>query len=131
MINYTRYAPKRFAKAALCSALTLAFVAGCSSTAQPIAEMAAAKTAMLAAEGENTQLHAPVAMDRARQKMRRAEVAMAQEDYATARRLAEEAQADAELAQAISSTSGVQTAVKELEDSIEMLREEITRARSR
>lgn len=116
---------------ALFAAVTFSFIAGCSSTGKPIAEMSAAKTTLQAAEGVDTQSHAPVAMDRAREKMRRAERAMTSQNYAEAKRLAEEAQADAELAQAVSATSGVQNAVKELEDSIAVLREEIARARNR
>ncbi|MCU7917726.1 MAG: DUF4398 domain-containing protein [Candidatus Thiodiazotropha sp. (ex Dulcina madagascariensis)] len=104
---------------------------GCSSTPEPIAEMAAAKTSLTAAEGEETTHYAPVAMDRAKQKLKRAESAIAKEDYDEARRLAEEAQADAELAQAIAAKTQTEKAVKELENSIQVLREEIMRARSR
>lgn len=131
MMTITKPTSSRSTLLALTTAVVFSSLVGCSSSAKPIAEMSAAKTTVQAAEGMDTQAHAPVAMDRARQKLRRAEMAMEKEDYAEAKRLAEEAQADAELAQAVSAKTGVQQAVKELEDSITVLREEILRARSR
>ena len=113
------------------ASLMLATMLGCSSTPKPIAEMSAAKTALTAAESEESTKYAPVPMDRARQKLKRAESAMAKENYDEAKRLAEEAQADAELAQAIAAKSETDKAVSELENSIQVLREEIMRARSR
>ena len=115
----------------LITTVFLAFLAGCSSTGTPIAEMSAAKTALIAAESEGAQQYSPVAMDRAKEKLKRAEAANANQKYDEARRLAEEAQADAELAQAVADQSETELAVKELEDSIQILREEIERARSR
>jgi ribosomal protein S6 len=111
----------------------LAFTAliGCSSTPEPVAEMAAAKTSLVAADNADTTKHAPVAIDRAKQKLKRAETAIAKEEYEEAKRLAEEAQADAELAHAIASKTEAEKAVKELENSIQVLREEILRARRR
>ncbi|MES9944949.1 MAG: hypothetical protein B6D77_16925 [gamma proteobacterium symbiont of Ctena orbiculata] len=113
------------------SALIFTALIGCSSTPEPVAEMAAAKTSLVAAENEETTRHAPVAIDRAKQKLKRAETAIAKEEYEEAKRLAEEAQADAELAQAVAAKSEAEKAVKELENSIQVLREEIMRARSR
>jgi hypothetical protein len=112
-------------------ALCFAALIGCSSTPEPVAEMAAAKTSLVSAEGAETTKYAPVAIDRARQKLKRAETAIAKEEYEEAKRLAEEAQADAELAQAIAAKVEAEQAVKELEKSIQVLREEIMRARSR
>ncbi len=112
-------------------ALFFTALIGCSSTPEPVAEMAAAKTSLVAAESEETTKYAPVAIDRARQKLKRAETAIAKEEYEEAKRLAEEAQADAELAQSIAAKVEAEQAVKELENSIQVLREEIMRARSR
>jgi hypothetical protein len=111
--------------------LFLAALVGCSSTPEPVAEMAAAKTALVTADNADTTRHAPVYVDRAKQKLKRAETAIAKEEYGEAKRLAEEAQADAELAQAIASKTETEMAVKELETSIQVLREEIMRARRR
>ncbi|MBT3047930.1 MAG: DUF4398 domain-containing protein [gamma proteobacterium symbiont of Ctena orbiculata] len=115
----------------LLGALVFALLIGCSSTPEPVAEMAAAKTSLVSADNQETIKHAPVAIDRAKQKLKRAETAIAKEEYEEAKRLAEEAQADAELAQAIAAKTEAEMAVKELENSIQVLREEIMRARSR
>ncbi|MCG7986926.1 MAG: DUF4398 domain-containing protein [Candidatus Thiodiazotropha weberae] len=113
--------------------LTMMFIAlpGCSSAPKPVAEMSAAETALNAAENEDATKHAPVRMDRARQKIKQAKLELAKENYESAKRLAEEAQADAELAKAISSKAEADRAVNELENSIKVLREEIMRARKR
>ncbi|MCU7803541.1 MAG: DUF4398 domain-containing protein [Candidatus Thiodiazotropha sp. (ex Lucinoma annulata)] len=113
------------------TAVIFTSIVGCSSTPEPVAEMAAAKTSLIAADSQETLMHAPVAVDRAKQKLKRAETAIAKEEFDEARRLAEEAQADAELAQAIAAKTGTEKAVKELQNSIQVLREEIMRARSR
>lgn len=113
--------------------IALIFIAipGCSSTPKPVAELSAAETALTAVESEEASKHAPVRMDRARQKIKRAKEAMAKENYKEATRLAEEAQADAELAQAITAKAETDRAVSELENSLKVLREEIMRARKR
>ncbi|MES9941591.1 MAG: DUF4398 domain-containing protein [Candidatus Thiodiazotropha sp. 6PLUC2] len=113
--------------------ITLIFIAipGCSSAPKPVAEISAAETALIAVESEEASKHAPVRMDRARQKLKQARAAMAKENYSEAKRLAEEAQADAELAQAITAKAETDMAVSELENSIKVLREEIMRARKR
>lgn len=105
----------------------LAVVAGCSSTPVPKAEVAGARAALMSANNQGATPYAPVEMDRAREKLRRAESAIAQEDYHEAKRLAEEAQADAELALAITGKEEAQQAVREMEISIEVLREQIMR----
>ena len=74
--------------------------------------------------------YAPVEMDQARNKLRRAEKAMRQEDYNEAKRLADEAQADAELALALTGKAEAEQAVHEMEISIEVLREEIMRSQN-
>lgn len=103
------------------------FSSGCSTTPKPVAQLAGATTALMSAENQDATDFAPVAMDRARDKLRRAEEAVKKEEYGDAKRLAEEAQADAELAQAITGKTQAQVAVREMEISIEVLREEIMR----
>lgn len=115
----------------LCASAAFVLLVGCSTTSKPVAEISAAKTSLMAAEGEDTQMYAPVALDRAKEKLKRAEASLKAEDFDGARRLAEEARADAELAQATSAKSSAEKAVQELEDSIRILREEIERAQSR
>ena len=112
------------------SCLILALV-GCSSMPPPVAQMASAETALNAAINKDAEQHAPVAMDRAKQKFARAKDAMGKEDYQQAKKLAEEAQADAELAQALVDQAHAQPAVKELEAGVKALRNEIERADKR
>ena len=106
---------------------TLALTQGCSSTPRPDAEVAGASAALMSAESSEATLYAPVPMDRAKDKLRRAQQAIERKDFDEARRLSEEAQADAELAHAITSKTRAQTALSDLETSIEMLRSEILR----
>jgi predicted outer membrane protein len=106
-------------------------LSGCSTTPKPVAEISAAKTALTSAESEEAIKYAPVRMDRARQKLKRAQYAISNENYKEAKRLAMEAQADAELAKAITAKTETDQAVTELENSIKVLREEIMRARKR
>ena len=128
MIRKTAALHRWLESSVLVTILTVA-IAGCSSTPEPVAELAAANTALVSAESKDATQYAPVAMDRAREKLKLAEQAMLKENYGEAKRLAEEAQADADLAQALADKVQVQTAVRELEDSIKILRDEIQRAR--
>ncbi|WP_084638841.1 DUF4398 domain-containing protein [Haliea salexigens] len=106
----------------------LMMVQGCSSTPRPEGELASARTAVVSAENNEAAAHAPVPMDRAKEKLRRAQLAMQQKDYAEAKRLSDEAAADAEYAQAFASKTRAETALSELESSIEALRSEIERS---
>lgn len=104
---------------------------GCSSVPRPDAQMSAAETALQGAQSKEASNYAPVPMDRAKQKLSKAQQAMERENYDDARRLAAEAQADAELAQAVTDQAQADRAVQELEASIEVLRSEIERAANR
>ena len=92
----------------------LMMVQGCSSTPRPEGELASARTAVVSAENNEAAAHAPVPMQ--------------QKDYAEAKRLSDEAAADAEYAQAFASKTRAETALSELESSIEALRSEIERS---
>ena len=80
--------------------IILAALAACSSVPAPVAEMSAAQTAVTSAEQADAAQHAPSDLDRARDKLIRAQAAMQEEDNTEARRLAEEALVDARLAEA-------------------------------
>lgn len=128
MMTTTRFRlPRLQAAVSLCGLLLLS---GCSSTPVPDAEIAGARAALTSAENMGATPHAPVEMDRAKEKLRRAEQAMRKEDYNEAKRLADEAQADAELAQALTGKAEAEQAVREMEISIEVLREEIMRSQN-
>lgn len=105
-------------------------LAGCSSMPRPDAELAGASAALMSAQNQGATQYAPVSMDRAREKLQQAEKAIQKEKYGQAKRLAEEAQADAELALATAGKEEAELAVREMEISIEVLREEIMRGQA-
>lgn len=110
----------------ICSLLTL--TQGCSSTPRPDVEIAGANAAVVSAESQDATLYAPVSMDRAKSKLKRAEQAMQKENYHEAKRLSEEAQADAELAQATASKTRAETSLKDLQASLDALRQQVLRS---
>jgi hypothetical protein len=78
-----------------------ALVAACGTTPPPpIETVAAAQTAVTAAEQADAPTLAPAELDRARDKLLRAQAAIQQEENEAARRLAEQAAVDARLAEA-------------------------------
>ena len=78
----------------------LGTLAACSSVPPPVGEMSAAQTAVTGAEEAQAAQYAPTDLDRARDKLIRAQAAMQEEDNQDARRLAEQALVDARLAEA-------------------------------
>ena len=103
---------------------------GCASVPEPVAEIASARTAIRAIEGGDARTLAPVELDRARTKLQRAEAAVGNREFADATRLAEESLADAELAAAKTNMIKAERTAAELEQSIDVLRDEIERAQS-
>jgi hypothetical protein len=81
-------------------AIVLGTLAACSSAPPPEAEMSAAQTAVTAAEQADAAQYAPSDLDRARDKLLRAQAAIQEEENEQARRLAEQALVDARLAEA-------------------------------
>jgi Domain of unknown function (DUF4398) len=88
------------AQCPLWAGLVLATLAACSSAPAPVGEMSAAQTAVTAAEQADAAQFAPSDLDRARDKLIRAQAAMQDEHNEEARRLAEQALVDARLAEA-------------------------------
>jgi predicted lipid-binding transport protein (Tim44 family) len=88
--------------------MILATLAACSSVPAPVAEMSAAQTAVTAAEEADAMQYAPADLDRARDKLIRAQAATQEEDNQEARRLAEQALVDARLAEAKARAEAVQ-----------------------
>lgn len=121
--------PSRALKAILVMGLAIA-LAGCASTPKPIAVIAGAEAAVQSAQSDDASQFAPIAMDRAEEKLRRANDAMNRKDYAEARRLADEARADAEFAQAETVKVQTQESVQQLQTGIEILRDEIKRGQN-
>lgn len=108
--------------------LGLLWVAACSTTKQPPAsQMALAQAAFEKASSAGAYEYAPLELKTARDKIDQAKTAMLSKDYATSERLLEQAVVDAELAEAKSKTVKSRKVVEELQNSIDLLREEIQR----
>lgn len=106
----------------------VALLAACSSVPPPKEEMAVAKSTVervTAAPG--TAASAALELQAARDKLARAQRAMHDKDYVQARRLAEQAQVDARLAESKAAAARGQQAVREVQDSIRALNDELQR----
>lgn len=120
-------APKTVAVAAVAC-----LAAACGSTAErPAEDLARAEAGIRQAEQGGADRYGAMELQSARDKLERANAAVEDEDMAMAERLAEEAALDADLAAAKTRTRKAEVSVKQVEDSIAMLREEIERGRSR
>ncbi len=108
--------------------LTLGALAACSSTPKPTEQMAVSRTTVnrVAAEPE-VSANAPVDIQKARDKLMQAEKAMADKDYKIARRLSEEAEVDARVAETRADAAQNANNLKQVQDSIRTLQEEINR----
>jgi Domain of unknown function (DUF4398) len=80
--------------------IILGALAACGGVPAPEAEMSAAQTAVTGAEEAGAAEYAPSDLDRARDKLIRAQSAMQEEENDEARRLAEQALVDARVAEA-------------------------------
>lgn len=109
--------------AALVSALILA---GCAGTPpRPDAEMNAAEAAITQAESAGARDTAPKLLKQANDKVEEARALIDEEEYVPAQRLLEQATSDARLAGAQARTAQAERAVKELNETIEMLQNQI------
>jgi hypothetical protein len=110
--------------------LTLAFALGtigCSTPRKPAQEIEKADLAIQSANTTSAPTDAPLELQLAREKSEKAKAALAQENYVMARRYAEQAQVDAQLAEAKSESETARTTARELEKTIEVLRDEADR----
>jgi Domain of unknown function (DUF4398) len=104
--------------------IALTALVACSSTPAPVGEISAAQTAVTAAEQADAAQHAPADLDRARDKLLRAQAAMQEDENEAARRLAEQALVDARLAEAKSRADVAQQNAEEVQSGIDQLRSE-------
>ncbi len=121
---------KRLATAsAVLPGVLLLGLSGCATVpAPPVEQMAVSRSAVeRVSSSPNVADAAPVEMQQARQKLERAQRAMNDKDYALARRMAEEAEVDARVAEARTSSARGERAMKEVQESIRALQEEINR----
>lgn len=114
------------------AAASLLIIAGCGANGvRPDRDLARAEAAIEQAEQSGARQYSTAALNSAKEKLRRAHGAVEREEMVVAERLAEEAALDADLAAAEARSQKSQLAVKEVEDSIAALRQEIARNQRR
>lgn len=117
---------------AVLAAAMLVVAGGCASTPdRPIGELATAQAGIAQAQQSGAAEHSPAELAAAQNKLAEAQSAAERDDMVVARRLAEQAALDAELAVAMTRNEQAESAVDELNDTIDALREEIARNQSR
>lgn len=110
------------------AALALGALAACSSTPAPTEQLAVTRTTVnRVAAAPAVATSAPVEMQRAREKLVLAEKAMTAGDYVSARRLAAEAEVDARVAETRADAASNAVNLKQVQDGIRALQEEINR----
>lgn len=97
----------------------------CSGTPKPKTEIALSNAAVQNAEVAGATDHAPIELRTAKEKQTMANKAFALKNYMTAKQLSEQAAVDAELAKVKSEAEKSRAAVKEVEDSINVIRAEL------
>jgi len=112
----------------ICGALALLALGACASNKTPAtADVAVSRAAVANATSAGAADLAPEEMKSAREKMMRANQALAAKDYKLAQDLAAQAQADAQLAQSKANSAKATAAADELQQSIRVLRDEVSR----
>lgn len=104
---------------------------GCAGTPEaPHQALARAEASINSAERSGARQYGTRELDAAREHLRQARTAVDQEEMAAAERHAEKAALDAELAAAMARNQKARDSVRELNESIDILREEIARNRA-
>lgn len=104
----------------------LIFTTGaCASTNPPTEKLTQVEASIQQAEQVGAENYAPLEIREARKKLDKARQLVQKEKYAKANRTADRALVDAELAQMKTLSEKAQKAVKELRESIRVLKEEI------
>jgi len=112
----------------LSGAFVLLGLAACASQRTPaVADVAVSRSAVESATSAGAAELAPDEMQSARDKLMRANQALAAKDYRTAQDLATQASADAKLAQSKANSAKATNAANELQESIRVLRDELSR----
>lgn len=115
----------------LVAAIGLSALVGCASTGErPDAQLATAQANIEQAQQAGANQHAAQPLSSAREKLSAAQAAVSRDEMVVAERLAEEAALDAELAGAMARNRKAELAVEELNETIEVLRDEIARGQS-
>lgn len=109
------------------ASLLFVLVSACASTKPPTDQVARSEAAINQAEQVGARNYAPLEIREARKKLEQAKELIEQKNYARASRLADQAEVDAELAETKTLSEKAQKAVRELGESIKILKEEIAR----
>jgi hypothetical protein len=112
----------------LLAALASAALGACANTPPPREEMALARASVNQAE-QPAARHAPEQLLSAQRKLSLAEEAMRKEDHERARRLAAEAEVDARLALAIAESSQARDSLRQVQESIAAMKQELMRSK--
>lgn len=110
--------------------LALASVACSSAPERPDQALTRAETSVELAEQNDAREFGPTPLQRAQDQLEQAQTAASDKDYEAALQLAERAELDAELALAQTNHQKAVLALLEIQESIETLRQEITRSQS-
>ena len=102
--------------------------AACSSGPPPKQELSLTQASIRSAEAAGAISHAPKSLRIAQQKVETAETLMSKKQHDKAKLLLAEAMADAELAEATAAAEQSRVAYEELQQSIDLMKQEITRA---
>jgi hypothetical protein len=112
----------------LLAVLILTGLGACATTSdRPERELALAEAGIDQAQQAGAAQHGAAELGAAREKLAAARAAADRDDMIVARRLAEKAALDAELANAMARSRKAETAVDEVQQTIEALRDEIAR----
>lgn len=114
--------------AALAATLALSLVACGSGPKKPDTELAMTSAALQSAEVSGAREYAPIELRLAREKKEMADRKIDEEEYGEARQLTDQATVDAELAKAKTEYEKSRLALREVQDSIQLMRQEIVRA---
>lgn len=113
---------------AICLLFFIAIIlSGCNSVPKPVGELASAKAQIETAETNGAVNFAPVEFDRAKTKLREAEVAAAKDNNEIAKRLADESLSDAKLANAKASAARAKQSAQKMKDTVNTLGNELER----
>ena len=123
MVSFSSIVKKMATYGLILSSLCL--VISCASSKPPTEQVARTEAAINQANQVGAQDYAPLQLRNARKKLDQTKNLIQQKKYDKARRMAERAQVDAELAEETSLSKKARDAVKQLKESIKILKQEI------
>ena len=107
--------------------LAMTQFAACTSGPPPKQELTLTQASIRSAESASASTHAPRSLRTAQQKVETAEALMNKKKHDKAKRMLAQAMADAELAEATAEAEKSKAAYEELQQSIDLMKQEIAR----